>query len=119
MGKAKAMDRITKDTCRYRLGRIGFATILIKMDDAKKLLDMVTICMPSEESVEPKPVSVRVDYQRRPSHCGRCRVFGHMDELCSHQPKNDERGSMVDSGKNAKGDGDGDGFKKISRRDRS
>ncbi|KAJ0011097.1 hypothetical protein Pint_33152 [Pistacia integerrima] len=49
----------------------------------------------------------------RPSQCGRCRVFGHTDELCPYQPRTLERGNTGGSVRNE--EKENDVFIKVSR----
>ncbi|KAJ0035899.1 hypothetical protein Pint_25396 [Pistacia integerrima] len=59
-------------------------------------------------------MTVRVEFQWRPSQCGRCRVFGHTDELCPYQPL--ERGNTEVSIRNE--EEENDGFIKVSMREK-
>ncbi|KAJ0038425.1 hypothetical protein Pint_22742 [Pistacia integerrima] len=87
VGKTLHMDRVTQETCRHGLGHVGFARILVEVDAAKKLLDIVHISVPYDESIELKTMVVRLDYQWRPTQCPRCCVFGHRDVLCPRKPR--------------------------------
>ncbi|KAJ0099021.1 hypothetical protein Patl1_20604 [Pistacia atlantica] len=62
VGEPLSMDMITEDTCNDNLGIIGFAKVLIQGDAARKLPDMVRVRVPTEENIEPKAMSVRVDF---------------------------------------------------------
>ncbi|KAJ0033999.1 hypothetical protein Pint_25164 [Pistacia integerrima] len=80
--QAVSLDRITEDTCIHGAGRIGFAHVLIEVDTARKLLEMVCVHLPLEDSNDPLSMDVRVEYQWRPSQCDKCQVFGHSVSSC-------------------------------------
>ncbi|KAJ0075930.1 hypothetical protein Patl1_35005 [Pistacia atlantica] len=79
VGKPLHMDRVMEEMCRHGLGRVGFARILVEVDAARKLPDIVHISMPCDESTELEIMVVKLDYQWRPTQCPRCYVFRHRD----------------------------------------
>ncbi|KAJ0041967.1 hypothetical protein Pint_17976 [Pistacia integerrima] len=105
-----------EDTCNENLGIIGFARVLIQGDAARKLPDMVRVRVPTEENIELKAMSVRVDFQWKPSQCGECKVFGHFDENCLIQVKKGARSNEKGSRKGL--EGEIDGFKVLTRKDK-
>lgn len=82
VGKPITLDRITKETCQDKLGRIGFVRILLEIDASWNLSNKIRMRMPSDENSERKPMEVSVYYQCKPSHCARCLVFEHASNSC-------------------------------------
>ncbi|KAJ0079248.1 hypothetical protein Patl1_23588 [Pistacia atlantica] len=63
----------------------GFSFFKIEDEVARKLIEVVKVCMPIEDIDKRKLMIVRVDYHGKPSQCGMCKVFDHKDEVCSQQ----------------------------------
>ncbi|KAJ0024642.1 hypothetical protein Pint_08105 [Pistacia integerrima] len=82
VGKPLGMDRITEDTYRLGIGRVGYAQILFEVEACCKLPEVVTILMPYKENKVSKEMLVRVEYQWKPSQCIHCSVFGHGEAVC-------------------------------------
>ncbi|KAJ0046395.1 hypothetical protein Pint_04994 [Pistacia integerrima] len=53
VGKSLGMDRITEDTYRFGVGRIGFARVLVEVDAAQKFPEWMRVWMPNEVNDEP------------------------------------------------------------------
>ncbi|KAJ0074991.1 hypothetical protein Patl1_34214 [Pistacia atlantica] len=108
------MDKITEDTCRFGVSRIGFARVLVEIDAARKLSESLRIRMPNEVNDESKIIGVRVDYQWRPSQCEQCCEFGHGDTSCARLPRIEDKGTRT--GKTKITVVENDGFQIVNRK---
>ncbi|KAJ0093684.1 hypothetical protein Patl1_25491 [Pistacia atlantica] len=65
VGKPLGVDKITEDTCRFGVGQIGFARVLVEVDARCPLPTVTKIQMPNERNLAPKVMDVNVEYQWR------------------------------------------------------
>ncbi|GKB96212.1 RNA-directed DNA polymerase, eukaryota, reverse transcriptase zinc-binding domain protein [Tanacetum coccineum] len=80
--KPVIMDEITTKMCVTRVGRIGFARVLVEIDAEKGIKDKIEIMYKSKNiSVGTKKI-VDVEYYWIPSIYSHYKVFGHTDKFC-------------------------------------
>ncbi|XP_031263560.1 uncharacterized protein LOC116121755 [Pistacia vera] len=114
VGKPLGVDKIMEDTCRFGVGQISFARVLMEVDARCPLPAVTKIQMPNERNLALKVMDVKVEYQWHPSQCARCCVFGHGEVSCPRQPRVESQGNIMENVQNSP-DKD-EGFLKVSRR---
>nr|GEX84912.1 hypothetical protein [Tanacetum cinerariifolium] len=88
IGKPVIMDEVTIKICVTRIGRIGFARLLMEIDAEKGIKDKAEIMYKSKNVVEGTKKVVDVEYSWIPCICSKCKVFGRADNYCKFQRKN-------------------------------
>ncbi|GJV48904.1 RNA-directed DNA polymerase, eukaryota, reverse transcriptase zinc-binding domain protein [Tanacetum coccineum] len=90
VGKPVIMDQVTANMCHSRIGRIGFARVLVEIDVAKGYTDKVEILyMDAEKNVKRRKF-VDVEYAWKPLVCSHCVVFGHDFKACRKRTRSVE-----------------------------
>ncbi|KAJ0029909.1 hypothetical protein Pint_13654 [Pistacia integerrima] len=62
-----SLDKVTQETCKFGVGRIGYARVLMEVDAARRLQECVCVGMSSEDNSHTKIMEVRVEFQWHPS----------------------------------------------------
>ncbi|GJV82670.1 RNA-directed DNA polymerase, eukaryota, reverse transcriptase zinc-binding domain protein [Tanacetum coccineum] len=88
IGKPIIMDEITSMMCVTRVGRIGFARVLVEIDAEKGIKDKFEIMYKSKNIAEGTKKIMNVEYSWIPCICSHCKVFGHTDSYCKSKSKN-------------------------------
>ncbi|XP_022040984.1 uncharacterized protein LOC110943550 [Helianthus annuus] len=87
IGEPKLLDSYTSTMCMDMWGRSSYARALIEVSADKCLREKVTLAIPEPEGEGFIKESMSVEYEWSPLRCGHCCVFGHSDEACPNQPK--------------------------------
>ncbi|GKE44554.1 RNA-directed DNA polymerase, eukaryota, reverse transcriptase zinc-binding domain protein, partial [Tanacetum coccineum] len=70
-------------------GRVGYARILVEIDAKKGIQDKIEVVYKDAQNCTKRTKHVKVEYTWRPALCNHCGVFGHNDNTCRHQMKDD------------------------------
>lgn len=85
------MDKITKEKCINKTGRVTFARVLIEISADKQIPYEIPLEYPATVinniSTPRRIVNLKVGYQWKPSRCSHCCVFGHTIERCIKKSK--------------------------------
>ncbi|GKE54523.1 RNA-directed DNA polymerase, eukaryota, reverse transcriptase zinc-binding domain protein [Tanacetum coccineum] len=100
IGKLVIMDEITTKMCVTRVGRIGFAIVLVELDVEYGIKDKIEIMYKSKNVAEGTKKIVDVEYSWIPCICSHCKVFGHTDSYCKIKSKNVIDDSSVKANEN-------------------
>nr|GEY08076.1 hypothetical protein [Tanacetum cinerariifolium] len=127
IGKPMLMDKLTKERCLKKAGKLDFAMVLVEVSASNDLPDFLEIEYPQ---IGDKPVRVgklEVKYQWKPPSCTRCKTFVHATMSCKVRPRSEEEiaakaikdalksGDSV-SFKSNDGKGDKNGFVTVGRK---
>ncbi|GKC86577.1 RNA-directed DNA polymerase, eukaryota, reverse transcriptase zinc-binding domain protein [Tanacetum coccineum] len=89
VGKLVIMDQVTADMCHNRVGRIGFARVLVEIDTTKGYTDKVKILYMDAEKKVKRRKFIDVEYAWKPLVYSHCVVFGHGFKACKKRIKSD------------------------------
>ncbi|XP_022024390.1 uncharacterized protein LOC110924702 [Helianthus annuus] len=87
IGEPKVLDSYTSSMCSDMWGRSSYARALIEVSAEKNLRDQITLAIPEPEGEGFVKETMSVEYEWSPLRCGHCCVFGHSNETCPNQPK--------------------------------
>ncbi|GJS99828.1 RNA-directed DNA polymerase, eukaryota, reverse transcriptase zinc-binding domain protein [Tanacetum coccineum] len=87
IGKPAIMDEITAKMCVTKVGRVGFARVLVEIDAEKGIKDKIEIMYKSKSIAEGTKKVVEVEYSWIPRVCSHYKVFGHTDSFCKKKSK--------------------------------
>ncbi|GKC81547.1 hypothetical protein Tco_1137264, partial [Tanacetum coccineum] len=76
------MDDVTTKMSVTSVGRIGFARVLVEIDDEKGIKDKIEIMYKSKTFAEGPKKNVDVEYSWFPCICSHYKVFSHADSYC-------------------------------------
>ncbi|KAL8091843.1 hypothetical protein AgCh_034195 [Apium graveolens] len=82
VGKILMEDSLTEQICNDATGRLSFTKLLVEADANRKLPDSLVILIHGENGINQVEVSLRIEYQWRPSWCNQCTKFGHTIHSC-------------------------------------
>nr|GEZ72021.1 hypothetical protein [Tanacetum cinerariifolium] len=96
IGKPMLMDRMTKDRCLKKAGKLDFARVLVKVSANEELPNVLEIAYPPIGNREAKVGKLEVRYQWKPPLCTHCKTFGHTFLACKLRPRTDvERAAKI------------------------
>ncbi|XP_021979685.1 uncharacterized protein LOC110875793 [Helianthus annuus] len=87
IGEPKVLDSYTSSMCTDMWGWSSYARALIEVSAEKSLRENITLAIPEPEGEGFVKESMSVKYEWSPLRCGHCCVFGHSNETCPNQPK--------------------------------
>ncbi|XP_022040145.1 uncharacterized protein LOC110942657 [Helianthus annuus] len=87
IGEPKVLDSYTSSMCTDMWGRSSYARALIEVSAEKSLREQITLAIPEPEGEGFVKETMSVEYEWSPLRCGHCCVFGHSNETCPNQPK--------------------------------
>ena len=96
VGKPMLMDRMTKDRCLKKAGKLDFARVLVEVSANDDLPNVLEIAYPPLGNREARVGKLEVKYQWKPPLCTHCRTFGHTTLSCKVRPRtDDERAAKI------------------------
>ena len=69
---------ITTDKMTFTKERLSFARVMVEVDASKELISSVEIKLPTGDSYNQEVV-----FEVSPKYCKKCKVFGHIEGVCS------------------------------------
>ncbi|PWA85285.1 DUF4283 domain-containing protein [Artemisia annua] len=94
VGKPLVMDNVTVSMFKSRLGRVGYARVLVEVDANKELPEDIEIVYKNVENLEVYRKSAKVMYDWKPLRCYKCCVFGHCLQNCSKASSKEKKGDI-------------------------
>ncbi|PWA95095.1 hypothetical protein CTI12_AA052670 [Artemisia annua] len=125
VGKPMVMDRMTKERCLKKAGKLDYARVLVEVSASEELPSVLEIEYPPLGNRPAKVGKLEVKYQWKPPLCTHCKTFGHTTIVCKVRPRTVEEvaannvelnvKSKIEN--NSKGV-DGDGFVTVGKKNK-
>ncbi|GKD84209.1 RNA-directed DNA polymerase, eukaryota, reverse transcriptase zinc-binding domain protein, partial [Tanacetum coccineum] len=90
VGKPLLMDKMTKERCLKKAGKMDFARVLVEVSAEEELPNVLEIAYPPLGSRPARVGRLEVKYQWRPPLCTYCKSFGHTTLSCKIRPRTKE-----------------------------
>ncbi|GJW24413.1 RNA-directed DNA polymerase, eukaryota, reverse transcriptase zinc-binding domain protein, partial [Tanacetum coccineum] len=105
IGKPMLMDKMTKERCLKKAGKLDFARVLVEISANDDLPNVLEIAYPPLGNREARIGKLEVKYQWKPPLCTHCKTFGHSTLSCKVRPRTDEEraAKIVNDASNLKG----------------
>ncbi|PWA67234.1 hypothetical protein CTI12_AA318980 [Artemisia annua] len=87
VGKPMVMDRMTKERCLKKAGKLDFARVLVEVSASEDLPNVLEIEYPPMGNRPAKIGKLDVKYQWKPPLCTHCKTFGHTTLSCKIRPR--------------------------------
>ncbi|GJZ09506.1 RNA-directed DNA polymerase, eukaryota, reverse transcriptase zinc-binding domain protein [Tanacetum coccineum] len=125
IGKPMLMDKLTRERCLNKSGKLDFARVLMEVSSKEELHHTLTIAYPAMGDKPARVGRLVVKYQWKPPLCTHCKTFGHSTSVCKSRPRFEEEmafvsqdGKKVDNGKSYSNKDDNEGFVIVRRKKR-
>ncbi|GKF19743.1 RNA-directed DNA polymerase, eukaryota, reverse transcriptase zinc-binding domain protein, partial [Tanacetum coccineum] len=90
VGKPLLMDRMTRERCIKKAGKMDFARVLVEVSAEDELPNVLEIEYPPLGNRPARVGKLEVKYQWKPPLCTHCKTFGHSTLSCKVRPRTDE-----------------------------
>nr|GEU82219.1 hypothetical protein [Tanacetum cinerariifolium] len=90
VGKPLLMDKMTRERCVKKAGKMDFARVLVEVYAEDNLPNGLEIEYPPLGNKPVRVGKLEVKYQWRPPLCSFCKTFGHSTLSCKVRPRTDE-----------------------------
>ncbi|GKB51490.1 reverse transcriptase domain-containing protein [Tanacetum coccineum] len=90
IGKPMLMDKLIKERCLKKSGKIDFARVLVEVYASDDLPNFLEIEYPRLGERHARVGKLEVKYQWKPPLCTHCSTFGHATVSCKVRPRTDE-----------------------------
>ncbi|GJT86927.1 hypothetical protein Tco_1068644 [Tanacetum coccineum] len=90
IGKPLLMDKMTKERCLKKAGKLDFARVLVKVSAVDDLPSVLVIAYPPIGNSPAKIGKLDVKYQWKPPLCTHYKTFGHSTLACKVRPRTEE-----------------------------
>nr|GEY86361.1 hypothetical protein [Tanacetum cinerariifolium] len=90
VGKPLLMDKMTRERCLKKAGKMDFARVLIEVSAEDDLPNILEIKYPPLGNRPSRIGKLEVKYQWRPPLCTHCKTFGHSTLSCKIRPRSDD-----------------------------
>ncbi|GJU63446.1 putative reverse transcriptase domain-containing protein [Tanacetum coccineum] len=90
VGKPLLMDKMTKERCLKKSGKMDFARVLVEVSAEEELPNVLEIAYPPLGNRPARVGRLEVKYQWRPPLCTHCKSFGHTTLSCKIRPRTEE-----------------------------
>nr|GEV08283.1 hypothetical protein [Tanacetum cinerariifolium] len=87
IGKPLVIDEMTANMCQYGIRRIGYARVLVKVDDRKQFKEGIDVQYRDNNGSILRTKKIRIEYSWKPYVCDFCHVFGHTHKTCMMRPR--------------------------------
>ncbi|PWA89282.1 hypothetical protein CTI12_AA034600 [Artemisia annua] len=96
IGKPMLMDKLTRERCLKKSGKLDFARVLVEVSASDELHLSLEIEYPVLGDRPGRIGKLEVKYQWKPPQCSHCKTFGHSTALYKVRPRtNDEIAAKV------------------------
>ncbi|GJY52437.1 zinc knuckle CX2CX4HX4C containing protein [Tanacetum coccineum] len=95
LGKPLVMDNVTAEMCKMGVGRVRYARVLVEVSAKKVLPQEFKIVYRDKGNEEICRKVIHVKYDRKPTRCSECCVFGHNVDNCVKNKPNKEKDVTV------------------------
>ncbi|PWA90388.1 hypothetical protein CTI12_AA101160 [Artemisia annua] len=107
VGKPMVMDKMTKERCLKKAGKLDFARVLVEVSAKEELPSILEIEYPPLGNRPAKIGKLEVKYQWKPPLCTHCSTFGHSTRACKVRPRTVEEEIVKNAKVNDVNVGDG------------
>ncbi|PWA78481.1 hypothetical protein CTI12_AA215700 [Artemisia annua] len=90
VGRPMLMDRLTKERCLKKSGKLDFARVLVEVSASEVLPTSLEIEYPVIGNRPARVGKLDVKYQWKPPQCTFCSTFGHSTVSCKLRPRTDD-----------------------------
>ncbi|GJX75383.1 hypothetical protein Tco_0313978 [Tanacetum coccineum] len=90
VGKPLLMDKMTRERCLKKAGKMDFARVLVEVSAEDDLPNILEIEYPPLGIRPARVGKLEVKYQWRPPLCTHCKTFGHSILSCKVRPRTEE-----------------------------
>ncbi|GJT88378.1 hypothetical protein Tco_1070095 [Tanacetum coccineum] len=90
IGKPMLMDKLTKERCLKKSGKLDFARVLVEVSADEELPQFLEIKYPVIGDRPARIGKLVVKYQWKPPQCLHCKTFGHSTVACKIRPRTEE-----------------------------
>ncbi|PWA44631.1 hypothetical protein CTI12_AA393700 [Artemisia annua] len=87
IGKPMLMDKLTKERCLKKAGKLDFARVLVEVSASDELLLSLEIEYPAMGDRPGRVGKLEVKYQWKSPQCSHCKTFGHSTVACKVRPR--------------------------------
>ncbi|GKB12254.1 putative reverse transcriptase domain-containing protein, partial [Tanacetum coccineum] len=87
VGKPLLMDKMTRERCLKKAGKMDFARVLVEVSAEDDLPNVLEIEYPPLGIRPARVGKLEVKYQWRPPLCTHCKTFGHSTLACKVRPR--------------------------------
>ncbi|GJZ33432.1 hypothetical protein Tco_0578868 [Tanacetum coccineum] len=97
VGKPMLMDKMTKERCLKKAGRLDYAMVPVEVSANEELPNVLEIEYPPLGNRPAKVGKLEVKYQWKPPLCTHCKTFGHSTLAYKVRPRTPEEAAAKDS----------------------
>ena len=90
VGRPMIMDKMTKERCLKKAGKLDFARVLVEVSAEEDLPSVLEISYPPLGNRPARVGKLEVKYQWKPPLCTHCKTFGHSTMVCKSRPRTQE-----------------------------
>ncbi|PWA58130.1 hypothetical protein CTI12_AA396760 [Artemisia annua] len=90
VGRPMLMDKMTKERCLKKAGKLDFARVLVGVSAEEELPNVLEISYPPLGNRPARVGKLDVKYQWKPPLCTHCKTFGHSTISCKNRPRTQE-----------------------------
>nr|GEV05021.1 hypothetical protein CTI12_AA325620 [Tanacetum cinerariifolium] len=90
IGKPVLMDKLTKERCLKKSGKLDFARVLVEVSASDDLPNFLKIEYPCPGDRPARVGKLEVKYHWKPPLCTHCYTFGHATVSCKIRPGSEE-----------------------------
>nr|GFB68754.1 hypothetical protein CTI12_AA240690 [Tanacetum cinerariifolium] len=90
VGKPLLMDKMTRERCLKKAGKMDFARVLVEVSVEDDLPNVIEIKYPPLGNRPSRIGMLEVKYKWRPPLCTHCKTFGHSTLSCNSRPRTDD-----------------------------
>ncbi|GKB73101.1 RNA-directed DNA polymerase, eukaryota, reverse transcriptase zinc-binding domain protein, partial [Tanacetum coccineum] len=87
VGKPMLMDKLTRERCLKKVGKLDFARVLVEDSASDELPNVLEIEYPAIRDRPGRIGKLIVKYQWKPPQCLHCKTFGHSTSACKVRPR--------------------------------
>ncbi|PWA80038.1 hypothetical protein CTI12_AA080440 [Artemisia annua] len=90
IGKPMLMDKLTRERCLKKSGKLDFARVLVEVSASDVLPHFLEIEYPALGDRPGRVGKLELKYQWKPPQCTHCKTFGHSTAACKVRPRTDD-----------------------------
>ncbi|PWA75843.1 hypothetical protein CTI12_AA240690 [Artemisia annua] len=102
VGKPMIMDKMTRERCLKKAGKLDFARVLVEVNANEDLPSVLEIEYPPLGNRPARVGKLDVKYQWKPPLCTHCKTFGHSTLACKVRPRTIEEEAVKNASVNNK-----------------
>ncbi|PWA74582.1 hypothetical protein CTI12_AA175650 [Artemisia annua] len=95
IGRPLLMDKMTRERCLRKAGKLDFARVLVEVSAVDDLPNVLEIAYPPIGNRPANVGKLEVKYQWKPPLCTHCKTFGHTTLSCKVRPRTVEESAAA------------------------